>query len=139
MGCEKQDEAASQCAWRNDRRPNRQEQAFFFYNYDITIQNLENLRVRSVGLPAWKTGDLSTMLQSNGVLRRVYDPLTSIGRGGETQFANNVIPSSRLDPVAQSALSFVPSANRTEVDVSNEGTGSATCRASSAAPATPCG
>ena len=95
--------------------------AFFFYNYDITIQNLEDLRVRSVGLPEWKTGDLSTMLQSNGVLRRVYDPLTSTGRGGEMQFANNVIPSSRLDPVAQAAIAFVPTANRTEVDVSNEG------------------
>lgn len=95
--------------------------AFFFYNYDITIQNLENLRVRSVGLPEWKTGDLSTMLQSNGVLRRVYDPLTSTGRGGEMQFANNVIPSSRLDPVAQSVLAFVPGANRTAVDISNEG------------------
>ena len=95
--------------------------AFFFYNYDITIQNLENLRVRSVGLPAWKTGDLSTMLQSNGKLRRVYDPLTSTSRGGEMQFENNVIPRARLDPVAQNVLSFVPTANRTEVDVSNEG------------------
>ena len=95
--------------------------AFFFYNYDITMQNLENLRVRSVGLPAWKTGDLSTMLQSNGKLRRVYDPLTSTSRGGEMQFENNVIPRARLDPVAQNVLSFVPTANRTEVDVSNEG------------------
>ena len=95
--------------------------AFFFYNYDITIQNLEDLRVRSVGLPEWKTGDLSTMLQSNGVLRRVYDPLTSTGRGGEMQFANNVIPSSRLDPVAQKAISYLPTANRTAVDISNEG------------------
>lgn len=95
--------------------------AFFFYNYDITIQNLENLRVRSVGLPEWKTGDLSTMLQSNGRLRRVYDPLTSDSRGGEMQFPDNKIPASRLDPIAQSALSYVPGANRSEVDVSNEG------------------
>ena len=101
--------------------PIARNKAFFFYNYDITIQNLENLRVRSVGLPAWKTGDLSTMLQSNGRLRRVYDPLTSTGRGGERQFENNVIPSSRLDPVAQQVLSFVPQANRSAVDVSNEG------------------
>ncbi len=101
--------------------PIAKNRAFFFYNYDITIQNLENLRVRSVGLPAWRAGDLSTMLQSNGQVRRVYDPLTANGRGGEVQFANNAIPSSRLDPVAQSALAFVPNANRTEVDVSNEG------------------
>ena len=101
--------------------PIARNKAFFFYNYDITIQNLENLRVRSVGLPAWKTGDLSTMLQSNGSLRRVYDPLTSNGRGGEQQFQNNVIPSSRLDPVAQKVLAYVPSANRSAVDVSNEG------------------
>ena len=95
--------------------------AFFFYNYDITIQNLENLRVRSVGRPAWHGGDLSTMLQSNGQLRRVYDPLTASGRGGEAQFPNNVIPRDRLDPVAQNVLSYVPQANRSAVDVSNEG------------------
>ena len=94
---------------------------FFFYNYDITIQNLENLRVRSVGLPAWRTGDLSTMLQSNGRLRLVYDPLTANGRGGERQFENNIIPASRLDPVAQAVLSYLPNANRTQVDISNEG------------------
>ncbi len=94
---------------------------FFFYNYDITIQNLEGLRVRSVGLPAWRAGDLSTVFQSNGKIRRVYDPLTAGGRGGEVQFANNVIPSNRLDPVAQKVIGFVPNANRATVDVSNEG------------------
>ena len=94
---------------------------FFFYNYDHTIENRDNLRVRSVGLPEWKNGDLSTMLQSNGQLRRVYDPLTSQGRGGEMQFPNNVIPGARLDPVAQSVLGFLPSANFAQVDVSNEG------------------
>ncbi len=101
--------------------PIAKNKAFFFYNYDITIQNLENLRVRSIGLPAWRAGDLSTMLQSNGQLRRVYDPLTANGRGGEVQFANNVIPRDRLDPVAQAVVAFLPNANRTEVDVSNEG------------------
>ncbi len=101
--------------------PIAKNKAFFFYNYDITIQNLENLRVRSVGLPAWKTGDLSTMLQSDGVVRRVYDPTTSSARGGEMQFPNNTIPSSRLDPVAQNVLGFVPSGNRSAVDLSNEG------------------
>ncbi len=101
--------------------PIAKNKAFFFYNYDITIQNLENLRVRNVGLPSWKTGDLSTMLQSNGQVRRVYDPLTAEGRGGETQFQNNRIPGSRLDPVAQTVISFVPNGNRSAVDVSNEG------------------
>jgi hypothetical protein len=94
---------------------------FFFYNYDKTFQNIENLRVRNVGLPEWKTGDLSTMLQSNGRLRPVYDPLTSERRGGVTQFENNIIPRSRLDPVAQNAIGFVPNANRSAVDISNEG------------------
>ncbi len=101
--------------------PIARNKAFFFYNYDITVQNLEDLRVRSVGLPAWRRGDLSTMLQSNGQLRRVYDPLTATARGGETQFGNNAIPSSRLDPVAVNVLSYVPDANRTAVDISNEG------------------
>ncbi len=101
--------------------PIAKNRTFFFYNYDITIQNLENLRVRNVGLPEWHMGDLSTMLQSNGRLRPVYDPLTSSRRGGETQFENNVIPRSRLDPVAQNVIGFVPGANRSAVDVSNEG------------------
>ncbi len=101
--------------------PIAKNRTFFFYNYDITVQNLEDLRVRSVGLPAWRTGDLSTMLQSNGQLRTVFDPQTANARGGETQFANNVIPASRLDPVAQAALSYLPSPNRSAVDISNEG------------------
>ena len=65
-----------------------------------------------VGLPEWKTGDLSTMVQSNGNLRRVYDPLTSPRRGGLDQFPNNVMPQSRVDPVANKVLSCVPNANR---------------------------
>ena len=93
---------------------------FFFYNLDHTIENRDRLRVRDVGLPEWKRGDLSTLFQSNGKLRRVYDPSTAAGRGGTMQFPNNVIPQSRLDPVAQNVLAFLPNANFAQVDASNE-------------------
>lgn len=101
--------------------PIARNRTFFFYNYDITIENRDNLRVRSVGRPEWKSGDLSTLIQSNGKLTRVYDPLTAAKRGGTVQFENNVIPQSRLDPVSQKILSFSPSANFAQVDASNEG------------------
>ena len=93
---------------------------FFFYNLDHTIENRDSLRVRDVGLPEWKRGDLSTLRQSNGNLRRVYDPLTASGRGGVMQFPNNVIPQNRLDPVAQNVLAFLLDANVAQVDISNE-------------------
>jgi hypothetical protein len=45
-------------------------------------------------------------------LNTIYDPLTASGANGtRTPFPNNVIPTSRLDPISQKLLAYYPSAN----------------------------
>ncbi len=54
-------------------------------------------------------GDFSQSLNRNGGLRRIYDPTTTVITGSNTStrdpFVNNRIPSSRLDPTAQTVMS----------------------------------
>jgi hypothetical protein len=48
----------------------------------------------------------------NGVVRNIFDPFTSTGSSGvRTQFAGNVIPSARFDPVAVRFLAQIPLPN----------------------------
>ena len=47
------------------------------------------------------------MRQGNFGSKAVYDPLTAAG-GVRTQFANNTIPASRIDPVAAGLLPLIP-------------------------------
>src|SRR5262249_37714371 len=58
-----------------------------------------------------KAGDFSQTIAS-GKVTPIYDPkaLASDGRTRQ-QFSNNLIPSSRLDPVAVQILKFYPSPN----------------------------
>jgi hypothetical protein len=92
---------------------------FFFYNYEMLREDREALRTRDVGLEKWLRGDFSGLQRSVtqggqliGIPVPLYDPLTSNIRGGTVQFPNNVIPPSRLDPVALNIIKFYPKANR---------------------------
>ncbi len=58
-----------------------------------------------------RTGDFS-QTKFGGVLRTIYDPLTSTGTSGtRTAFAGNIIPSSRFDPTAVKLLAALPLPN----------------------------
>lgn len=58
-----------------------------------------------------RTGDFSQSTR-NGVIRNIFDPLTSTGTSGtRTQFAGNVIPTARLDPTALKLLQEMPLPN----------------------------
>jgi hypothetical protein len=93
--------------------------AFFFVNMDGLRQLQANTIARSVGLPAWRTGDFSAAARQVGnqaVPVVLYDPNpgrgTSFSPAANTPFPGNVIPAVRLDPVALKAVSFVPAVNR---------------------------
>lgn len=59
-----------------------------------------------------RQGDFSQSTLSNGVIRTIFDPLTSTGTSGaRTAFANNRIPSARFDPTAVKLLSELPLPN----------------------------
>lgn len=70
-----------------------------------------------------KTGDFSQNFDRSGNLVKIYDPLTtrvnpaSPGKYIRDQFPNNVIPSSRLNPIALKLLQFYP--NPTNSDITN--------------------
>jgi hypothetical protein len=64
----------------------------------------------------WKTGDLSNFVDNNGQAVTIYDPLTTrfdaaTGSYIRTPFANNVIPQSRINPIAQNVLNAIPNPN----------------------------
>lgn len=58
-----------------------------------------------------RTGDFSQSSR-NGVIRNIFDPMTSTGSSGtRTQFTGNIIPSSRFDPTALKLLAEMPLPN----------------------------
>lgn len=119
--------------WNNDRKPPlrrnnfgatiggpiRKNKSFFFYNYDGLRDRQGVTRTRNVGLPEWRRGDFSSATRDAGgraVQVLIYDPDTGSGTFGNpranTPFPGNVIPASRLDPVAVKAAGYIPQPSR---------------------------
>jgi hypothetical protein len=105
--------------------PLKQNKAFFFVSYESTRDHRVVDNTVSVPLPSMLRGDLS------GSPTPIYDPLSGNPDGtGRTQFrvlpgdpnyalcntaANpgclNILPASRLDPIAQKIASYIPANN----------------------------
>src|SRR5262249_27662594 len=88
--------------------------AFFFGDY-------QGLRLRG-GRPFTATVPTQAMregrfLASEGFVNPIYDPASSADPTTRTQFANNVIPTNRFDPVAAKALSLwaLPTTSKTSL------------------------
>ncbi len=81
-----------------------QNKVFFFSDYQGRRNTEGGSRLLSVPTAAARTGDLSAY----GV--NIYDPLTGTP-AVRSQFANNVIPASRLSPQAQRILALIPLPN----------------------------
>lgn len=99
--------------------PIRKNKTFFFYNLDYLIVHDGVTNTRNAGLPAWRSGDFSTATRDAGGRAAaviIYDPGTGSGTFGTpintTPFPNNIIPTSRLDPVAVKAMAYLPAPNR---------------------------
>jgi hypothetical protein len=97
---------------------NGRNRTFFFvnwgqYNY-ITYGN----SITSTPPPEQRTGNFSDLYGSTGKLIPIYDPLTTaVNPSGSgyvrTPFPGNIIPQSRLDPVAQAINALYPAPNIT--------------------------
>ncbi len=90
----------------------------FFGNYEEYRYTLGNQVIASVPTAEWLRGDFSTLKGSNGKLIPLYDPATTRanpkGNGYvRDPFPGNIIPASRIDPVAQAVNAFYPAPNRT--------------------------
>jgi hypothetical protein len=81
---------------------------FFFGDYEWT--KIRESRTVNATIPTRRMvqGDFSELLPGT----RIYDPLTYNAATGERQpFPDNIIPSSRLDPVGAKVASFYPEPN----------------------------
>jgi len=90
---------------------------FWFYAFEANLFGDPNVgsQVSTVPTAEMRRGDLSPLLRLSAN-NQVYDPLTTAaaagGRFQRQPFAGNVIPTSRLDPVAQNLLKAWPSPNQ---------------------------
>jgi outer membrane receptor protein involved in Fe transport len=87
--------------------PIKKNKLFYFLSYDGTRQRQAGPGNYTVPTAAFKNGDFSA------VSTVIYDPNTGAADGsGRTPFAGNIIPTNRLDPIAQKIQSYYPSPNQ---------------------------
>ena len=86
---------------------------FFFFAYEGVRDGLPEPSTVTVPTAAERTGDFSQQL-AVGSSYTIYDPATGAVQGARiarTPFPTNIIPTSRLNPVAQKLLQYYPASN----------------------------
>ncbi len=90
--------------------PIKRNKLFFFANYLRTSDHEANTNQTSIPSNAFRTGDLS-----GDPTHQVYDPATGLQDGsgqGRTPFPGNIIPTSRINPIAAKMLAtYLPPTN----------------------------
>lgn len=87
---------------------------FFFFGYEGVKDALPAPVVSTVPTTAQKGGDFSALLNS-GTAYQIYDPATGVREGARVRrqpFANNIIPTNRISPIARNYLNYYPQANQ---------------------------
>jgi Carboxypeptidase regulatory-like domain len=92
--------------------PIKKNKLFFFADFLRTSDHEANANTETIPSPLSRTGNLSEALAGSSPAL-VYDPLTgnTTTGVGRTPFPGNVIPASRLDPIALKILALVPNPN----------------------------
>ena len=86
---------------------------FWFFAWEGVKNPAPQQTITTVPTAAERTGDLSPLLRISQNYQ-IFDPLTGAQSGTQiarTPFANNVIPASRLNPIAQAYLKYYPAPN----------------------------
>jgi len=88
--------------------------AFFFFTYEKAITRTASPSgYSSVPTAAMKRGDFSQFTDANGNVIPIYDPATTQVVGSNIvrqQFPGNVIPASRISPIAATINKYIPDA-----------------------------
>jgi len=89
---------------------------FFYFNAEKIIDHAASIGYVTVPTTSLLTGDFSGYTDSSGKQINIYDPTTTAydpvsKQYVRSQFPNNRIPSSRVDPLAQRLLSYFPKQN----------------------------
>jgi Carboxypeptidase regulatory-like domain len=92
---------------------NGRNKTFFFVNIDeYKLRGGSQNSIGSVPDQAFRNGDLSGLVDSNGKQIPIYDPNTTTATAGggftRTQFPGNIIPASRISTVSKNILGYVP-------------------------------
>lgn len=93
--------------------PIKRDKAWFFAAYEGIHQRNESPATATVPTALERTGDFSKTTNSAGIVP-IYDPSTTIGTGitaTRTQFANNMIPTARLNAIGLALVQFYPLPN----------------------------
>ena len=95
---------------------NGENRSFFSFGYEGLHNELVTSITDSVPDPKFYNGDFSSLLQL-GPQYQIYDPATihpaANGRFSIQPFPNNIIPSSRINPMALNILKYYPAPNTT--------------------------
>jgi hypothetical protein len=92
---------------------NGRNRVFYFFAYEGIRQPNPNPLAGTTWTPAMKNGDFSKLLAINSSYQ-IYDPLTGVVNGTRVQrqpLANNVVPASRINPIARNLLQYFPEPN----------------------------
>src|SRR5215210_4536606 len=92
------------------------DRTFFFFAYERLKDNQAEPQLFTVPTEAFRRGDFSALLTQGQFPLRIYDPASSCHAPAtcvvtRTAFANNVIPTNRLNPVAAAYLNLYPLPN----------------------------
>jgi hypothetical protein len=87
---------------------NGKNRTFFFFSYEG--YRLRQASTRSVTMPtaAMREGDFSGLIDEQGRLNTLYDPITTDANWRRQAFPNNQIPISRRSPLAANLYSITP-------------------------------
>ena len=97
--------------------PIRRSRTFFMTSFEGLRERRASQTTTTVPTLAQRQGDFSQTFAQNGQLIRIFDPFTTrstpSGSGFvRDQFAGNVIPRNRIDPVALQVLNYYPLPNQ---------------------------
>jgi len=92
---------------------NGKDKTFFMVSWELIRNSNPTPGVTTVPTDSERQGDFSGLVDSKGNKILIYDPLTTVtsGNGARQAFANNLIPSNRIDPVAKALLQYFPEPN----------------------------
>lgn len=93
---------------------NGRNRVFFFFAYEGIKDALPAPSTSTLPTPAEKAGDLSALLNVSAAYQ-IYDPATGVVEGARVRrqpFAGNIIPASRISPIALNYLKSYPDPNQ---------------------------
>ena len=91
------------------------DKTFFLVDYEGLRQGSATTLQTTVPTALQRTGNFSQTLNSGGSLVTIYDPSTTVAQGTgyvRTPFPGNIIPGSRIDPVAKNIINYYPLPNQ---------------------------